>query len=1086
MTDTNRTLTSNPDGRAFGARAGGGVLDYFVRHKTAANLLLVVMLVAGSAAALQIRAQFFPDVVLERISVSVPWVGAGAEDVDDGIVSRIEPALRGVDGVEEIDATSREGRANISVEFVPGWDMARALDEVKAAVDEVNDLPDGIEDPVIKRASFSDRVTDVVVTGNVPLELLDQYTNELKSRLFREGVSKTSIRGLSDPVIRINTTRKQLEQYDLSIQDISAAIASETGTVAIGEMNAGAARVTADSSRSTVQEIGSIAVRTRSDGTRLLVRDVAQLREEGLARGAAKFHGDNPAVILRVDRDAQGDALNIQATVQRVVDEMAQTLPGGVTMRLAHARAKAIGDRIDLLAKNGLLGLAIVLVLLFLFLSARTAFWVAAGIPVAVAATIGLMYAFGLTINMVSLFALIISLGIIVDDAIVVGEHADHLHANGMTPTQAATGAAKRMAAPVLAASVTTVTAFASLTFIEGRFGSLIADMPFTVGVVVIASLVECFLILPAHMRHSLSSASKESWFDAPSRWVNRGFNAFKARVFKPLIRFCVAVRYPLFAAVVALLMFSVAALVDRTVRWQFFSAPERGTLRANVSMLPGASRTDTREMLKEMDRAMNVVAGRLEAEHGVSPLVMMLSTVGATVGRGLRGAASKDPDLIGGVEIELIDPDERPYSAYDVLDAWQQEINKPPLLDQLALRRGRSGPGGDDIDVRMAGPDSRTLKAAAEALKTELGRFSQVSALEDTLVYDKPEYAIKLTPRGESLGFTTRGVALQLRQQLAGTVARTIVRDSRDIEIDVRLPDEEVGASYLYDAKLPLPGGQGYVPLTTVATVTEKQSFSTIVRKAGERIVTVSGELSEDAAEVEEVRTAITARIMPDIASQFGVTWTSGGLAEQEKNFLEDALSGFGLCLISIYLVLAWVFGSWVRPLTIMLVIPLGLIGAIWGHYFHGVPLSMFSVVGLIGMAGIIINDSIVLITTIDQRAKTQSIKQAVIDGASDRLRAVLLTTLTTVGGLTPLLFEQSRQAVFLKPTVITLSWGLGFGVVLVMLVTPALVMMQHDIGARITSARRMLKFVFSGRTYGRNSRASSSADRVEPSITS
>jgi len=236
------------------------------------------------------------------------------------------------------------------------------------------------------------------------------------------------------------------------------------------------------------------------------------------------------------------------------------------------------------------------------------------------------------------------------------------------------------------------------------------------------------------------------------------------------------------------------------------------------------------------------------------------------------------------------------------------------------------------------------------------------------------------------------------LRQQLAGAVARTIVRDSRDIEVDVRLPDDEVGASYLFEAKLPLPSGQGYVPLTTVATVTEKQGFSTIVRKAGERVVTVSGELSDDPAEVEEVRTAVSERIMPDIASRFGVTWTAGGLAEQEKNFLRDALSGFGLCLITIYLVLAWVFSSWIRPITIMLVIPLGLIGAIWGHHFHGVPLSMFSVVGLIGMAGIIINDSIVLITTIDNRSKTQSVKQAVIDGASDRLRAVLLTTLTTV----------------------------------------------------------------------------------------
>ena len=516
----------------------------------------------------------------------------------------------------------------------------------------------------------------------------------------------------------------------------------------------------------------------------------------------------------------------------------------------------------------------------------------------------------------------------------------------------------------------------------------------------------------------------------------------------------------PVVAAALLLLAVSLSALLDRTVRWRFFSAPERGTIVANIAMLAGASRTDTKAMLEELDRALAVTSKRFEERHGVAPVKLSIAKIGGTTGRGLAGAETKDPDTLGGYDIELIDPDRRPYSAFEFIGEWRDEIRRHPLLETLAMRGERRGPSSDAIHVRLAGGDSATLKTAAEAIKAQLARYPAVSGLEDNLAYDKSELVVSLTPKGKALGFSTASIARALRQRLEGADAASFARGGHEVKVKVRLPASEVGPSYLDRAKMPLAQG-GFVALSEIATIRETRGFAVVRRENGERVVTLTGDLTDEPAARNEVNDALQQEILPQVARTFDVTWSQGGLAEQQRDFLNEALIGFGLCLGGIFAALAWVFGSWTRPFIILLVIPFGLIGAIWGHYLHAIPLSMFSVVGLIGMAGIIINDSIVLLTTIDEEMTRKDALSAIVEGTTQRLRAVLLTTLTTVGGLTPLLLEQSRQALFLKPTVITLAYGLGFGVVLVLLVTPALAMIQHDIAIRLKSMRRLLRHV-------------------------
>ena len=1043
------------------ARATGGILSYFTRHKTAANLLLLILLMAGAYAIPQMRAQFFPDVIVDDVDISVTWDGAGAEDVDAAIVQVLEPALQGVDGVSQTSATSREGHASISLEFEPGYDMDRAEEDVQTALDGVNNLPEDADDPEIRRGRWSDRVTDVIIKGPVGVDQLANFADEFVQRLFAEGVTRTTIRGLAAPETIVEVTSLDLIRHDITMREIANAIAAEAEADPAGDVS-GAARVRTGVAKRSADQIADIVLRSSDDGTQLTIGDVARVRVEGIDRERAYFVGPDPAISIRVDRSAQGDAIRMQRTVEEVADEMERTLPSGVEIDLIRTLAESITARLNILLDNGAMGLGLVVLLLFLFLNARTALWVAAGIPVAMTAAIAIMWMAGLTLNMISLFALIITLGIVVDDAIVVGEHADfRARRLGEDPATAAENAARRMFTPVFSATVTTIIAFFGLVAIGGRFGDLIADIPFTVIVVLAASLVECFLILPNHMKHALAHTAKEHWYDWPSRFVNRGFRWVRETLFRPLMAGVIWARYPVIAFVIVVLASQVALFIRGDVQWRFFNAPEQSSVTGNFAMVPGATRADTIEVMRSLQKTVEDLGAKYEAEHGRNPIRYALAEIGGTSGRGLAGEETKEIDQLGSIAIELIDADLRPYSSFAFVAELQEAVPSHPMLETISFRGWRGGPGGDAIDIELSGASSETLKDAAENLKAQLARYGEVSALEDNLAYDKEELVLELTPQGQALGLTIDDLGSTLRARLNGIEAATYPDGPRSAAIRVELPSGELTADFLERMLIrtgPAQAGQGvYVPLADIVTVERRTGFSTIRRENGIRVVSVTGDLSEDDPErATEISNEIREVILPKLEEDYGISTYMSGLAEQERDFLSDALTGLILCLAGIYLTLAWVFSSWSRPFVVMAIIPFGLVGAIWGHHLWDVPLSMFSIVGLIGMVGIIINDSIVLVTTVDDYAKDRGLFPAIIDAAADRLRPVFLTTATTVLGLAPLLYETSRDAQFLKPTVITLTYGLGFGLVLVLLVVPALLAIGHDLGRNIRAARR------------------------------
>jgi multidrug efflux pump subunit AcrB len=735
-------------------------------------------------------------------------------------------------------------------------------------------------------------------------------------------------------------------------------------------------------------------------------------------------------------------------------------LPLGVTIELVRTRAEQISDRLALLLDNGLTGLGLVLVLLFLFLNARIAFWVAAGIPISMIFALAAMWGLGMTLNMISLFALIIMLGVVVDDAIVVGEHADfRARTLGEPPAVAAENGAIRMAAPVLASSITTIVAFLGLLAVDGRFGELIAAIPITVALVLAASLIECFLILPNHLKGALAAKDDERWYDWPSRQVNRGMDWFRRTVIRRSMRFVLFARYPVLAAAVLALSWQASLFLRGEVQFRFFSPPEQASVTGSFAMLPGAGREDTLEMMKELQRAAEAVTSRFESEHGLNPVTFVLAEIGGGAGRSLASAESKGPDLVGSIAMELISPDLRPYPTSAFLTALEDEVVPHPLLEELSFRNAFFGPGGASLAVDLYGGEAETLKAAAQALKAALAGYPEVSGLEDSLAYDKEELVLSLTPQGESLGLDAAALGRALRDRLGGIEAATFPDGPRQASIRVELPEGELTADFL-DRSLIRTEMGAYVPLADIVTVESRAGFSTIARENGLRTVTVSGDLSEDdPAGAAEVQRTLVEEILPRIAEDFGLGFRLAGQAEDEREFLGGAAVALVLCLLGIYLTLAWIFAHWTRPLVVMSVIPFGLIGAIWGHWVWDMPMSLFSIVGLIGMAGIIVNDSIVLVSTVDEYAERRGLHVAIVDAVSDRFRPVLLTTLTTVLGLAPLLYEGSSQAEFLKPTVITLVFGLGFGMFLVLLVVPAILAVQADMGRALAALRRAVR---------------------------
>ena len=1023
-----------------------GIIGFFVHHRVAGNLVMLVMILGGVLALSRMNIQFFPTFALDVVSVRVVWSGASAEDVERGITDPLEQRLRSVDGLKKMTSTSAQGISSITLEFHEGTDPIQAVDDVRQQVDEFNNLPADAEEPQVARVERYEPVARLLIYGEVDRSELRNLVYRFEDELLDRGIDRIAIRGLPEQQISIDVPVERLETLGLSLEQIADRVASLSRDLPAGMM---AQQDATRELRSVEQRRSPQAFETvpvlSGDRVRMQLGDIAIIRQEAWDNQTVIENEGLPAVELQLQRSENGNSLAAAKVLETWLEDTRPVLPASIKMEVYDETWQLLQDRISLLVNNGLGGLVLVVGLLYLFLPGRVALWVAIGIPTAFLAALAVLWLIGGSINMISLFALIMALGVIVDDAIVVGEDADAHARMGEESIYASEGAAKRMVWPVLASSLTTVAAFMPLLVVGGAIGNILGDIPLVMICVLIASLVECFIVLPAHLRHAFKRKTDVAGEPAAAKrrpnpitrlrnGFERRFDAFREGPFRRFSHYSLKHRGVTVASALALAMITVGLLAGGRLGFNFFPTPEPSVFYANASFVAGTDKRVVADFMREMQRTLNDT----EQALGGDLILHAVTTYGAT--QGAEGSSRNDDEL-GSMLVELVPSDRRDVRNPEFIEQWRQRLSLPAGLDSLNISERQAGPPGRDVNVRLTGGSADSLKRAADEVAQALSTLPGVLDVEDDMPWGREQLIYQVSPYGEALGLTTVDLGRQLRAAFDGRIAQ-IYQDGRDeIEVRVQLPrDQRERYSTLEQMTVRIPDGR-FVPLTQVMNLDHRQGFQALRHADGKLAVEVTSALNTRVATTDQVLESLQAGALPDIASRHGVRYSFEGRSADQRETMDDMKTGLMIGVALMYVVLAWVFASWSLPLIVMAIIPFALVGALLGHWLMGLQLTILSLFGLFGLSGIVVNNAIILVSFYNQqRQKGLGINDALNEAAVQRVRAVLLTSLTTIGGLLPLLFETSLQAQFLIPMATSIAFGLGLSTFLVLLVIPAL----------------------------------------------
>ncbi|RKT46493.1 efflux RND transporter permease subunit [Thiocapsa rosea] len=1021
------------------------IIGLFAHHKVAANLLMAMMILSGIFALDRLNVQFFPNFDLDLVTVRVVWSGASAEDIEDGITNPLEQRLRSVDELRKMTSTSTQGISAITLEFNEGVDPLLALDQVRRLVDDFRNLPQDAEKPEVALVTRYESVARLVLTGLERPDELRHLARRFESELLESGIDKVEIRGLPLEEISIQVDQAQLEELGLGLPQIGERVGAFSRDLPAGAIGRGEAtrELRSLDKRRDALEFAQIPIKTE-ETLNLQLGDIAEI--ERVPRDATLRLSMNgtPAVEMVLQRAETGNSLAAAKALDEWLAETRPLLPPGVELVVYDASWELIRDRIMLLVTNGAGGLILVVAILFLFLSGRVAFWVAWGIPVSFMATLFILYLAGGSINMMSLFALIMALGIIVDDAIVVGEDAMAHHQMGEDPLLAAEGGVRRMLAPVVASSLTTIAAFLPLMLVGGVIGNILNVIPLVIVAVILASLLESMLVLPGHLRSAFVHSHKVKPDSLRAR-LDRGFEYFRDRLFRPLVTVAVHYRFATIASAVAALMIAVGLLAGGRLGFVFFPTPEGQIVTANATFVAGTPRARVDALLEHLEETL----WETERAFDQGKLVNLAIALHGAKGEGSGSSA----DQLGALQVELIAPDAREVRNEAFIRAWQERIALPAGLEGFTIASRRAGPPGRDLTVRLFGADAATLKEAALDISEVLKGISGVTAVEDDMAFGREQIIYSLTPAGQALGLTVAELGTQLRTAFEGQLVQIFQDGADEVEVRVKLPKaERERLGTLERMNIRLPDGTS-VPLTTVAQWRSQRGFEILRHAEGKLAVEVSADVDSDVNNAGAIIESLIASTLPGLEANYGISYSFEGRSADQRETLGDMRKGLVLGLILIYIILAWVFSSYGWPLVVMAAIPFGLTGALFGHWLIGIDVTILSLFGMFGLSGIVINDSIILVKFYqEQLEQGVASRDALIEAACQRLRAVLLTSLTTIAGLTPLLFEKSVQAQFLIPMATSIAFGLGFATLLILLVIPALLSIHDSAHGRLS----------------------------------
>ncbi|MBI4879942.1 MAG: efflux RND transporter permease subunit [Planctomycetes bacterium] len=1023
---------------------------FSVDNPVAVNLLMAGIIASGLYFWFTLVREFFPALDAEQISIIVPFPGATPEDVERAITLRIEREIRDIDGIKEIRSSVLEGLTAVVVTMEDDADRERVLNSIRSEIDQVKpEFPESAEDPEIVEVRPYVPVISIVVTGDVPEERLRQAAFDARDDLLDlEGVSEVYVLGVRRPEIWAEVLPEKLEEHGLTFDQVGRALAAGNLDAPGGQLKSatGNVRIRTMGEARRAAELEELVVEARPDGTALRLADVARLRDTFEDRVMQSRFGGKPAVSLVVFKTPEQDALDIAAKVKAYVAAHGELLGGAATLRVTNDLSRFIGQRLDLMLRNARSGLILIIISLALFLSVRTSFWVALGMPVALLGAFTVMALWGTTINLLSLFALIIVLGMLVDDAIVIGENIHAKIDEGMPPAEAAVQGANEVAMPVLAAVLTTIIAFLPLAFIRGIWGDFLGVIPVVVIAALSVSLVEAFLILPSHLGHPRR---------LPRRFLFRT-RALAARVaaardelldrrlknsFERLVRFILRWRYPVAASSLGVFFAILGLVAGGIVPFVLIQDIDAEAVTVNLEMAAGTPEERTVEVIADLERMVQEYA----------EVASVYSVAGASFNdRGQENVA--DPATIGQLRIELLTGEERELrglrSSARIIEEMRARSAAISGVDRLAFRAESGGQRGADIEARVRSEDLEQASRAADRVRELLAGYGGVSEVEKDLREGKLEARFRLQDGARSLGLTTQGLAAQLRNAVFGFEAQELQEKEDEVKVRVLLP--EAARRDLADLgrlRIATDGG-GRVPLDEVAVLSTARGYAMLQRADGKRAVTVTAQVDKARANVEEITADLSERLA-GIGQEFpGVSVSFEGLEKERREALGSLAIGFPAALLGIYALIAVLFRSYTQPLIVMAVIPFSLVGAVLGHYLTGYPFTLLSMIGAVGLAGIVVNDSLILVHRVNHdRAQGAPLFEAVVESARIRLRPIILTTVTTVAGLFPLMLEQSFQAQFLIPMAVSLVFGLLFATVITLVILPTFYLIFEDL---------------------------------------
>eukprot|EP01093_Parvamoeba_rugata_P001799 TRINITY_DN122_c0_g1_i12.p1 TRINITY_DN122_c0_g1~~TRINITY_DN122_c0_g1_i12.p1 ORF type:complete len:1052 (-),score=251.79 TRINITY_DN122_c0_g1_i12:5405-8560(-) len=1027
-----------------------GLIAWFARNHVAANLLMWMLVVGGLFGAFSIQKQVFPSFEIDIINVRVPYLGAAPQEVEEGVILKIEESIKNLEGIKQVTSTAVEGMGTVSIQVEENYDIQSLLDEVKVQVDAIPLFPADTEKPVIYRQKIQQDVIWVSVFGDASERELKEFAKGIRDDVANlPGISSVQVVGARDYEISVELSEVDLQKYNLTFAEAVSRLSQSSIDLPGGSIRTenGDILLRTKGQAYTGWDFSQIVLVTNGDGTRVTLGDVAYINDGFIENNQYALFDGKPAVSLRVQAVGDQNALEISKQVNSYIDEKKGDFPAHISADTWGDSSFYLADRLNMMLENMFFGGLLVFLVLSLFLRVKLAFWVIVGLPVCFLGTLLVMPMdmLGVSINMLSLFAFILVLGIVVDDAIIMGESAySEIDEKGHSAENVIAGV-KKVAMPATFGVLTTIAAFSPMLMVSGPFGIIWKTIGLVVIICLVFSLIESKLILPAHLVHMKLKPydpAKANRFQKFRGFFSEGIKRFIHNSYAPFLEKTIRNRYTTVSVFLAMLILTVGLFGGGIVRFVFFPSIPSDFMFASFELEPGSSLKQRDDVLNELREAMVRMDEKVTDETGSGVIK--------------HSMAFDNGDLGGEVFAELTKGEERAMADYEIHQRWREEVAEIPGVKTFSIGAPGGPGGGADLSFEFSSGDIKSLRAVSDELKSMLSGYDGVTDINDTFSGGSEEIQLALKPQADALGITLQQLGQQVRFGFYGAEVQRIQRDDEEIKVMVRYPKEERSSiEHLENMRIRAPNGQE-IPFQQVATFTVGEGFDSIIRVDGSRSVTVTAVVDKALMDPSEITGEVIDSVMPDLLARYPkVDFQLQGNAKEQADAMVSLAKGLLFALFAIYALLAIPLKSYSQPLIIMSVIPFGIVGAIIGHLVLGVAVSVLSICGIIALSGVVVNDSLIMVDFVNRaRQEGHSLMRAAINAGTQRFRAIILTSLTTFMGLMPIVFERSLQAQIVIPMAISLAFGILFATVITLLLVPALYLILDD-----------LKNVFKGR---------------------